>query len=87
MTVDGRGQETSEVHRCETVAATGGREVIHVVLPPRRPCVTPLSDLRDTGHEVLAYGVLPEEIPECPVADAYPGCEHLLLRQSEGLRD
>jgi hypothetical protein len=25
---------------------------------------------------------LPEELPECPDADAHPGCEHLLLRRS-----
>lgn len=73
---------TPVVHRCETVAATGGRQVVHVVLPPRRPGGTPVSDLRDAGHDVLAFGVLPEEIPECPNADAYPGCEHLLLRRS-----
>jgi len=28
---------------------------------------------------VLAYGVLSSEVPECPAADAYPGCEHLLV--------
>jgi hypothetical protein len=70
------------VHRCETVAATGGREVVHVVLPPRRPSGTPVSDLRDAGRDVLAFGVLPGEIPECPDADAHPGCEHVLLRCS-----
>jgi hypothetical protein len=69
------------VHRCETVAATGDCEVIHVVLPPRRPCATPLADLRDAGRDVLAFGVLPSELLECPDADAYPGCEHLLLRK------
>jgi len=76
-----RGLGTPVVHRCETVAATGGRDVIHVVLPPRRPCTSPVSDLRDAGHDVLAFGVLPSELPECPDADAYPGCEHLLLRK------
>jgi hypothetical protein len=53
---------TPVVHRCETVAATGDREVVHVVFPSRWPCGTPLPDLRDAGHDVLAYGVLPEEI-------------------------
>jgi hypothetical protein len=55
--------------------------MVHVVLPPGRPCGTPLSDLRDAGHAVLAYGVLPEEIPECPDADTHAGCEHLLIRK------
>lgn len=73
---------TPVIHQCETVAATGGREVVHVVLPPRRPCATPLSDLRDAGHEVVAVGVLPSEVPECPVADHYPGCEQLLVRDT-----
>jgi hypothetical protein len=76
-----RSLGTPVVHRCETVAATGGREVIHVVLPPRRPCATPVSDLRDAGHDVLAYGVLPSELPECPDVDAHPGCEHVLLQK------
>lgn len=74
MTGRDRGLGTPVVHQCETVVATGGREVVHVVLPPRRPCATPLSDLRDAGHDVLAYGVLPEEIPECPDADVHQGC-------------
>jgi hypothetical protein len=80
---DRHGFGTSVIHRCETVPATGDRPVYHVVLPPRQPCETPITDLEDAGHEVLAYGVFPEEIPECPVADEYPGCEHLLLRRSE----
>jgi hypothetical protein len=81
MTGFDRSLGTPVVHRCETVAATGGREVIHVVLPPRRPCATPVSDLRDAGHDVLAYGVLPSELPECPDVDAHPGCEHVLLQK------
>lgn len=81
MTGRDRSLGTPVVHRCETVAATGDRQVVHVVLPPRRLCATPLSDLRDAGHEVLAYGVVPEEIPECPRADAHPGCEQLLIRK------
>ena len=78
---------TSAVHRCETVPSTGNRPVYHVVLPPRRPCEAPITDIEDAGHEVLAYGVFPGEIPECPVADGYPGYEHLLLRRSEELQD
>jgi len=61
-----RSLGTPVVHRCETVAATGGREVVHVVLPPRRPCGTPLSDLRDAGHDVLAFGVLPRRYQSVP---------------------
>lgn len=78
---DGPSFGTSVVHRCETVPSTGDRPVYHVVLPPHWPCETPITDLEDAGHEVLAYGVLPEEIPECPDADAHPGCEHLLIRK------
>lgn len=78
----GLGLGTPVVHRCETVSATDGREVVHVVLPPRHPYATPLSDLRDAGYDVLAFFVLPEEIPQCPDADAHPGREHLLLRHS-----
>lgn len=70
---------TYTVHRCETVPATRETPVVHVVLPPRRPCETPLSDLRDAGYRVVAYGVLSEEIPECPEAESYPQCEHLLV--------
>lgn len=83
MTGDGPGLGlgTPVAHRCETVTATGDREVVHVVLSPRRPCGTPVSDLRDAGRDVLASGVLPEEIPECSDADAHPGCKHLLLRR------
>ena len=84
---DGHVFGKSVVHRYETVPTTGGRPVYHVVLPLRQSCETPITDLEDAGYEVLAYGVLPEEIPECPVADTYPGCEHLLLRRSEELRD
>ena len=68
------------VHQCETVAAKGDHLVVHIVLSPRQPYATPLSDLEDAGYDVVAYGVLPEEIPECPEAAAYSGCEHLLLR-------
>ena len=80
---DGHAFGTSVVHRCETVPSTGDRPVYHIVLPPRRPCGTPITDLKDAGHQVLAYGVFPGEIPECPVADEYPVCEHLLLRQPD----
>lgn len=81
MTGYDRTLGTPVVHRCETVAATGDREVIHVVLRPRRPCATPLSDLRDAGHDVLAVGVLPSELPACAAAESYPGCEHVLLQR------
>lgn len=71
------------VHVCRASSAPSATgRVYHVALGPRRPGQTPLSDLRDAGYEVVGYGVLPEEIPECPDADGYPRCEHLLLRQS-----
>ncbi|QLG26561.1 hypothetical protein HUG10_02970 [Halorarum halophilum] len=44
------------------------------------PADTPLADLRDTGYDVLAVGVFPEELPACPAAGAYPACEHVVLR-------
>ena len=80
MTGRDRSLGTPVVHRCKTVAATGGREVVHVVLPPRRPGRTPLTDLRSAGYDVVAYEVLPEEIPRCDAVDGYLGCQHLLLR-------
>lgn len=74
------GGGTHTLHRCETVPATRETSVLHVVLPPRRPTGTPLTDLRDAGHVVLAVGVLPSEVPECPEAERYPWSEHLLIR-------
>jgi len=78
------GLGTDTVHRCETVPATRDAPAVHVVLPPRRPCETPIGDLRDAGHRVVAYGVLPMELPECSEAESYPGCEHLLLKRTRG---
>lgn len=78
----GRGLSVQIVHDYETMPATGKRSVLHVVLPSRRPLLTPLTDLQDAGYAVVAVGVLPSDLPECPVADGYPGCEHLLLRRS-----
>ena len=77
------GLGTDTVHRCETVPATRDSPAVHVVLSPRRPGETPITDLRDAGHRVVAYGVLPEEIPECSEAESYPGCEHLLLKRTQ----
>jgi len=81
MTCAGDGLPTRVVHRCEAVLQPSGRHVLHVVLPPRRPCATPLSDLRDAGHDVLAVSVLPSELPACAAAEAYGGCEHVLLQR------
>lgn len=67
------------LHECETVPATRETLVRHVVLPPRRPARTPLADLRDAGYRVVSYGVFPEDIPDCPAATGYPGCEHVLV--------
>lgn len=78
------GLDTYTVHWCETVPATRETPLVHVVLPPRRPLETPLTDLVDAGHRVVAYGVLPTEIPECAERDAYPGCEHHLVEPTGG---
>lgn len=77
---------TPVVHRCETVAATG-RKVVHVVLPPRHPSTKSIADLRDAGYDVVAFGVFPGEVPECPEVDAYPWCEHLLIQRPNRLLD
>lgn len=76
------GVGTPVVHRCRTDHSMSESPVLHVVLPPRRPGSTPFSDLRDAGYEVVAVSPFPEEIPGCPVASGYPGCEQVLLRRS-----
>lgn len=70
------------LHACRSPGTPySSREVIHVVLGPPRPGGTPLTDLRDAGYEVVAYGVLSSEVPECPERDDYPTCRHVLLRR------
>ena len=69
------GLGTSVVHRCEIVVSTDDRPILHVVLPPSQPCSTPISDLRDAGHSVLAFGMLSKQVPECPASDAYSNCD------------
>lgn len=57
--------------------------VIHVVLPPRRPGSTPLSDIRDAGFTVVGYGVFPNEIGWCDETGIYG--EHVLIRPNPPL--
>jgi len=56
--------------------------VIHVVLPPRQLTSTRVTDLRDAGFDVVASGVLPSEIPGCPLDDPLGNGHHLLIRPS-----
>lgn len=72
---------TPVVHRCEADHAMFDDPVIHVVLPPRRPGSTPLSDICDAGFDVVGYGVFPSEIDGCDVAGI--GGEHVLIRPVE----
>ena len=72
---------TPTVHVCETVPLTRQTPLLHVVLPPPQPGGTPLANLTDTGYRIVSYGVSPEEVPECPKGDSYPGCEHFLVER------
>jgi predicted CoA-binding protein len=65
-------------HRCETVTVTCDRAVVHVVLPPRRPCSTAVTDIQDAGYGMLAVNPRASEVA-CDTMDGYPGCRHLLL--------
>ncbi|QLG48323.1 hypothetical protein [Natrinema halophilum] len=65
---------TSVVHRCELLHPMFDVPVTHVVLPPRRPCSTPLSDIRDARFDVVATGLFPGEINGCDHADDYGNC-------------
>lgn len=72
---------TPVVHNCRTAHSMSEDQVIHLVLPPRRPGSTPLLDLREAGYEVVAFSPFPEEISGCPDSLDYPGCEQVLLRE------
>lgn len=74
------GLGTSVVHRCELSHPMFDAPVIHVVFPPGRPCSTPRSDIQDAGFDVLATGLLPSELEECPDAGSFGNCRHLLVR-------
>jgi len=74
------GLGTSVVHRCELSHPMFDAPVTHVVLPPHRPCSTPVSDIRDAGFDVVATGLFPGEIDGCDDADGYGNCQHLLVR-------
>jgi hypothetical protein len=54
--------------------------VIHVVLPPRQLTSTQLTDLHDAGFDIVASGVLPSEVPGCPLDDPLGNGDHLLVR-------
>lgn len=76
------GVGTPVEHLCETDHHMFGDFVLHVVLTPHHLCSTPLRDLRDAGYAIVAVGVLPDELPECPAAEGYVGCEHVLIATS-----
>lgn len=82
MTSADVGLGTWIVHRCDLSHPMFDGAVTHIVLPPRRPCSTPLSDIRDAGFDVLGAGLFPGEIDECDAVDGYGNCQHLLVRPS-----
>lgn len=91
MTVPPQGAESGPdwhpavLHTCRAAGTLyASRGAIHAVLAPARPGQTPLSDIKDAGYEILAYGVFPSEVPECDHAESYPQCQHLLLRRRRG---
>jgi hypothetical protein len=83
MTQQGVSLGTPVVHRCELSHLMFDAPVTHVVLPARRPCSTPLSDIRAAGFDVLATGLFPGEIDGCDDAGAYGNSQHLLVRPSK----
>ena len=60
--------------------------LIHVVLAPRQLTSTRVTNLRDAGFDVVAYGVFPSEVPDCSVDDAFGTGEHLLVRPRDDSR-
>ena len=81
MTSADVGLGTWVIHRCDLSHPMFDGAVTHIVLPPRRPCSTPLSDIRDAGFDVVGYGVFPSELDGCDVAGI--GGEQVLLRPAE----
>ncbi len=67
-------------HACRTLTVYFDAPVMHATIR-RTPTTTPLSDLRDAGFDVFAYGVFPSEIDGCDVDGI--GGEHVLLRPAE----
>lgn len=81
------GLGTSVVHRCELSHPMFDAPVIHVVFPPRRPCSTLVSDIRDAGFDIVATGLFPEEINGCDDVGRNENCQHLLVKRSlKGVR-
>lgn len=68
-------------HACARPATpySDGR-LVHVVLPPRQLTSTRVTDLRDAGFDIVAFGGLPSEVPGCPVDGALGNGNHLLVR-------
>lgn len=60
--------------------------VIHVVLAPRQLTPTRVTNLRDTGFDIVAFGVFQSEIPDCSLEDVFGKGEHLLVRSSNNNR-
>jgi len=80
MTRDDSGLGMWVIHRCDLSHPMFDGSVIHVVLPSRRPCSTPMSDIRDAGFDILGTGLLPGEIDACEGVDGLGNCQHLLVR-------
>ena len=72
----------SVLHSCDARTVYFEDPVRHVVISAQGPCSTPLSDLEDTGFDVVAAGVLPREVSGCDDTDRFPTGQHILLRRS-----
>jgi hypothetical protein len=82
MTAADIGLGTRVLHRCDLSHPMFDGSVTHVVLLSRRPCSTPMSDIRGAGFDIVGTGLLPEEIDGCDAAVGYGNCQHLLVRPS-----
>lgn len=72
---------TSIKHVCiQSPRANPNDAVIHVILSSDLLASNGVTDLRDAGFEVFAFGVLPSAIPDCPRNDSVGTGDHLLLR-------
>ena len=72
----------SVLHSCDARTVYFEDPVRHVVISAQGPCSTPLSDLKDTGFDMVAAGVLPREVIGCDDADRFLRGQHVLLPRS-----
>lgn len=57
--------------------------MLHVVLAPTQLPSSRVTDLRTAGFDVAAFGVVPSEVPACPLGDAVGSGDHLLVQPRE----